>query len=74
MLEKVHADLNIVLDSFTRTANRTIRLIQLDESAARAEAGKLNAVAQTIEAFLNRYLTDEEELAVPIVLHHRLRG
>jgi hypothetical protein len=74
VLEKVHADLNIVLDSFTRTANRTIRLIQLDESAARAEAGKLNAVAQTIEAFLNRYLTDEEELAVPIVLHHRLRG
>ncbi len=74
VLEKDHADLDIVLDSFTRTANRTIKLIQLDEHAAREEAGKLHGVAQTIEAFLQRHLTDEEELAVPIILHHRLRG
>jgi len=74
VLEKDHADLDIVLDSFTRTANRTIKLIQLDEKAAREEAGKLHSVARTIEAFLQRHLTDEEELAVPIILHHRLRG
>ncbi|MFT6075303.1 MAG: hypothetical protein ACJAZ1_002231 [Yoonia sp.] len=74
VLEKGHADLDIVLDSFTRTANRAIKLIQLDESAARNEAGKSHAAAQTIETFLKRHLTDEEELAVPIILHHRLRG
>jgi hypothetical protein len=74
VLEQDHADLDVVLDSFTRTANRTIKLIQLDEKAAREEAGKLHSVAQTIEAFLQRHLTDEEELAVPIILHHRLRG
>jgi hypothetical protein len=74
VLEKDHADLDVVLDSFTRTANRTIKLIQLDETAAREEAGKLHGVALTIEAFLQRHLTDEEELAVPIILHHRLRG
>jgi hypothetical protein len=74
ILEKDHAALDVVLDSFTRTANRTIKLVQLDESAAREEAGILHGVAETIEAFLKRHLTDEEELAVPIILHHRLRG
>jgi hypothetical protein len=74
ILEKDHAAMNVVLDSFTRTANRAIQLVQLDESAAHEEAGKLHGVAQTIEAFLERHLSDEEELAVPIILLHRLRG
>ncbi len=74
ILEKDHAALDVVLDSFTRTANRAIKLVQLDEKAAREEAGKLHGVAETIEAFLERHLSDEEELAVPIILHHRLRG
>ena len=63
-----------MLDGFTRTANRAIKLIQLDETQARDEIGRLHGTAQTIEAFLARHLTDEEELAVPIILHHRLRG
>jgi hypothetical protein len=74
VLEQDHADLDVVLDSFARTAKRTIQLIQLDQQAARNEAGKLHSVAETIEAFLKRHLADEEELAVPIILHHRLRG
>ena len=74
ILEKDHADLNAVLDSFTDTANRAIALIQLDDRQSRTEVGKLHTTAQTIEAFLQRHLSDEEELAVPIILHHRLRG
>lgn len=74
VLEKDHADLDLVLDSFTRTANRAIKLTQLDETQTREEAGKLHAASETIEAFLKRHLSDEEELAVPIILHHRLRG
>ena len=74
ILEKDHEDLNIVLDSFTEVANRAIKLIQLDETQARDAAGKLHGVAETIEAFLVRHLSDEEDLAVPIILHHRLRG
>lgn len=74
ILEKDHAELDQVLDDFTRTANRTIKLVQLDEQAAFDEAGKLHDVSQAIEAFLKRHLSDEEELAVPIILHHRLRG
>ncbi|NNE81088.1 MAG: hemerythrin domain-containing protein [Silicimonas sp.] len=74
ILEKDHETLNAVLDSFTRSANRTIKLAQLDERAMPDEAGVLHGHAETIEAFLNRHLEDEEDLAVPIILHHRLRG
>ncbi|WP_171181254.1 hemerythrin domain-containing protein [Ruegeria sp. HKCCD8929] len=74
ILEKDHETLNVVLDDFTKVANRTIKLIQLDEAQARDEAGRLHGLAETIEAFLDRHLSDEEELAVPIILHHRLRG
>lgn len=74
ILEKDHEALDVVLDRFTSVANRTIKLIQLDPKSAYDEAGKLHGEATTIEAFLARHLSDEEELAVPIILHHRLRG
>lgn len=74
LLEQDHADLDKVLDNFTRIANRVIKLSALDESQAYDEAGQLHATSKTIKAFLERHLSDEEELAVPIILHHRLRG
>ena len=74
ILEEDHADLDLVLDGFVDAANRTIKLIHLDEAQARDEAGKIHHTATTIEAFLARHLNDEEDLAVPIILHHRLRG
>ncbi len=74
LLEQDHADLDRVLDDFTRSANRAIKLSGLDANQAREEAAQVLKASQTIEAFLQRHLTDEEELAVPIILHHRLRG
>lgn len=74
VLEQDHADLDAVLDQFTRNANRAIQLIHLDKDQARDEIGALHGTAETIEAFLARHLSDEEDLAVPIILHHRLRG
>ncbi|MCV0423953.1 MAG: hemerythrin domain-containing protein [Roseibium sp.] len=74
ILEKDHQELDRVLDSFAGSANRAIKLIQLDETQAGEEAAKLHGLSETIEAFLERHLSDEEELAVPIILHHRLRG
>ena len=74
ILEKDHEALDKVLDAFKSSANRTIKLIQLDDKQARDEAGNLHVLAETIEALLARHLSDEEELAVPIILHHRLRG
>ena len=40
----------------------------------RGFVGPVHAHASTIEALLDRHLADEEELAVPIILHHKLRG
>ncbi|MEM7068285.1 MAG: hemerythrin domain-containing protein [Pseudomonadota bacterium] len=74
ILEKDHKDLDLVLDQFTRSANRAIKLIHLDEATARDEVGEMHDIVETIEAFLERHLGDEEDLAVPIILHHRLRG
>ena len=61
-------------DAFTETANRVIKLIQLDEKSARDEAGPLHETALAIEVLLARHLVDEKDLAVPIILHHKLRG
>lgn len=74
VLEADHAELDRVLDSYTKTANRALKLLQLDEAQAREEVGTLHGTSEIIEAFLKRHLSDEEELAVPIILHHRLRG
>ena len=72
--KRITYDLDKVLNDFTRTANRVIKLSALDEAQAYDEAGQLHATSDTIEVFLRRHLSDEEELAVPIILHHRLRG
>ncbi|MEM7439895.1 MAG: hemerythrin domain-containing protein [Pseudomonadota bacterium] len=74
VLEKDHADLDLVLDDFTRQANRVIKLAALDEAQSLEEAGAVHRQTEVIEAFLKRHLNDEEDLAVPIILHHRLRG
>jgi len=74
VLEQDHQDLDEVLDGFSRQANRVVKLVQLDKVAAREEAGGLHPIIETIEALLTRHLADEEDLAVPIILHHKLRG
>lgn len=74
ILEKDHQTLSGVLDAFNGSANRAIKLIHLAQKQARDEAANVHGVAETIEALLLRHLSDEEELAVPIILHHRLRG
>lgn len=74
LLEKDHADLDVVLEDFTSQANRVIKLSRLDAAQAKDEAGQVHATSEVIEAFLKRHLGDEEDLVVPIILHHRLRG
>ncbi|WP_439155997.1 hemerythrin domain-containing protein [Yoonia sp.] len=74
VLEQDHADLDKVLEDFTRQANRVIKLTTVDAAQAHDEAGAVHDTSKVIAAFLKRHLTDEEDLAVPIILHYRLRG
>lgn len=73
-LEADHVAMDGILERFTRGANRVIKLAQLDETQARSEAGMLHKTSIEIEQFLARHLTDEEDLVVPILLHHKMRG
>lgn len=74
LLEQDHADLEVILDDITRKANRLIERSVADERMAYDLVGGVLPAARAIEAFLERHLGDEEDLAVPIILHHRLRG
>lgn len=73
-LENDHQTLNKLLDAFTRQSNRVVKLIQLDEAQAQEEAATLPPLCEKLAALLSRHLSDEEDLAVPIILHHKLRG
>lgn len=74
MLESDHVAMDRLLDDLTRHGNRLIQLSQLDPDQVLPEAGQIHDQACQIERFLERHLTDEEDLVVPILLHHKLRG
>lgn len=73
-LETDHLVLDDLLDRFTRQANRVVTLTQMDEAQAREEAKPVHDMATVLDGFLARHLTDEEDLVVPILLHHKMRG
>lgn len=74
MLEGDHKEMDALLERFTHQANRVVKLIHLDEAQAREESKPLQDTSRRIEAFLARHLADEEDLVVPILLHHKMRG
>lgn len=73
-LEADHMVLDKTLDEFTKTANRSIKLTQLDEKQAREEVATLHECTKDIQSILKTHLRDEEDLIVPILLHHKMRG
>ena len=74
MLEHDHLALDEVLDDITLTANRAIQLHQLDPAEMKDEAGRLHGFISKLQAFLDRHLADEEDLVIPILLHHKMRA
>ena len=74
MLEGDHVELDALLDRFTRSSNRVVQLATLEPAQMAGEAGPVRDMAEQLNRFLHRHLTDEEDLVVPILLHHRLRA
>ena len=74
MLEADHEVLDAGLDRLTRHANRAIQLTTLDPDQVKDEAGKVLKSVEDIKSYLGRHLPDEEDLIVPILLHHKMRG
>jgi hypothetical protein len=66
ILDADHKALDLHLDCFVGDANGALRA--LDEEALRAGAGRFHQRLLRLEGFLDRHLTDEEELIVPVIL------
>ncbi|WP_245781062.1 hemerythrin domain-containing protein [Celeribacter neptunius] len=74
MLETDHEALDGTLETFKRGANRIVQLAHLSPADMYDEAGAIHAHVDKIGSILDRHLADEEDLVVPIILHHKLRG
>ncbi|MCC5961766.1 MAG: hemerythrin domain-containing protein [Rhodobacteraceae bacterium] len=73
LLDADHHRLDSELASLTDAANTHLRALQDRSADTRASAGAMLERLEGFEGFLNRHLVDEEELVVPVILHHALR-
>lgn len=74
MLESDHEEMDEILANLTSSANRYLKLTDLSPDDATDEVPGILRASESIQGFLARHLTDEEDLVVPILLHHKLRG
>jgi len=74
LLESDHVELDALLDRITTRSNRAIQLQTLDPKQVYETAAPLEHDFETLKKFLNRHLSDEEDLVVPILLHHKMRA
>lgn len=74
MLETDHVALDGLLDTLTRQGNRVVQLATLAPDQMAEEARPMRDTLERLGGFLTRHLTDEEDLVVPIILHHKLSG
>lgn len=72
LLDADHHALDAELHALTEAANAHLR--QLSHGGdMRASAGDMLKHLDGFERFLDRHLQDEEELVVPVILHHALK-
>ena len=62
------------LDRFTCASNRYLKLLALGPTSADQELGDIHTAGCQIQSLLSRHLQDEDDLIVPIILHHKLLG
>lgn len=74
MLETDHVQMDGVLEGFQRTLHRVLLLSQMAPEQVRDELPALTEQTGALRSFLKRHLSDEEDLVVPILLHHKMRG
>jgi iron-sulfur cluster repair protein YtfE (RIC family) len=72
LLDADHHALDRHIHAMADTTNAALRALQ-DGGAARSESGALLEALEQFHRFLDRHLTDEEELVIPTILHHAFR-
>ncbi len=73
ILDKDHHALDHHMQTLADTTNALLRPLQ-DGKDVRDETGKLLAVQEDFNRFLDRHLTDEEDVIVPLILEHGSQG
>ena len=73
LLDADHHALDHQLAGLTDAANAHLRALQDRGADTTASAGAMLTRLDGFERFLDRHLIDEEELVVPVILHHALR-
>ena len=73
LLDADHQALDRELAALTDAANAHLRALAEPESTSRDTAAAVLARLDGFARFLDRHLTDEEELVVPVILHHAPR-
>lgn len=69
LLDKDHHALDGVLQGLTTDANGVLQALQTGE-AVDVAAGRFRDSVTGMARFLDRHLTDEEEIVVPVILEH----
>lgn len=69
ILDKDHHDIDVFLASFVDRANEVIRHTD-QRDKLRTSAGHFRDELVHLEALLDRHLTDEEDLIVPVILRY----
>ena len=70
ILDRDHHAMDGILQGFVEVANGTLKTLDRGTDAI----GPLHAELGRLERLLNRHLTDEEELVVPVLLLHGTAG
>lgn len=71
LLDADHHTLDRHIHGMADTANAALRALQA--GPGRTESGALLEALERFHRFLDRHLTDEEELVIPTILHHAFR-
>ncbi len=74
VLDRDHHTIDARLQGFAAQANGVLQGLSVDEAAAMAQLGPLLGELGVLERFLERHLTDEEELVVPVLLKYQPEG
>ena len=69
LLDRDHVALDGHLSTFAADANALLAALQSGDVSG-GQDGRLIATLERLERFLDRHLTDEEELVIPVLLEH----
>ncbi|MGI9391529.1 MAG: hemerythrin domain-containing protein [Boseongicola sp.] len=73
ILDRDHHAIDGHLETFTEEANAVLLAVR-DKGDWKTATGELRTGLQRLTRFLDRHLTDEEELVVPVLLKHTPKG